>query len=227
MPKSKKYTSKIYKVKKSNLRKSKKGGFSWSDISNWKPDFSNWKSKFADKMNNFSIFKKKGSQLSSQISATTTNDLPETKPQFQSSPSFSSPSFNNTPSNFPENNFSPNKVEPLINQQPTFNPPTPTYEAPKFNNSLNDSEDFKNISPSSLEIKQNNMNSFDNEPKFSGGYHANHSLTNLASKSAPFWQPTAKAQVWVGGKIKKTKKHKSHKKNKAHKKHKKSHKTHH
>ena len=29
MPKSKKYTSKIYKVKKSNLRKSKKGGFSY------------------------------------------------------------------------------------------------------------------------------------------------------------------------------------------------------
>ena len=62
MPKSKKYTSKIYKVKKSNLKKSKKGGFSWSDISNWKPDFTDLKSKFTDKMNNFSIFKKKDTQ---------------------------------------------------------------------------------------------------------------------------------------------------------------------
>jgi hypothetical protein len=211
MPKSKKYTSKIYKVKKSNLKKSKKGGFSWSDISNWKPDFTDLKSKFTDKMNNFSIFKKKDTQLSSP----------------NPSPSFSSQSFKDTPSNFSEDYFSPNKVEPLINQQPTFNLPTPTYEAPKINNSINDNEDFKNIPPSSFGIQQNTMGSFDNKSKFSGGYHATNSLTNLASKATPFWQPTAKAQVLVGGKIKKTKKHKSHKKNKAHKKHKKSHKKNH
>jgi len=222
MPKSKKHTSKIYKVKKSNLRRSKRGGFSWSDISNWKPDFSNWKSKFTEKMNNFSIFKKKDTQLSSQIPASTTNELPETKPQLQPSPSYSSPSYS-SPSNFSEDSFSSNKVMPL-------------YEAPKINNSINDNDGFKNTlpppsSPSfsspSLGTQQNTITSFsDNEPKYSGGYRANHSLTNLASKAAPFWQPTARPQVWVGGKIKKT--YKSHKKNKkSYKKHKKSHKKHH
>ena len=231
MPKSKKYTSKIYKVKKSNLKKSKKGGFSWSDISNWKPDFTDLKSKFTDKMNNFSIFKKKDTQLSSTKPVTTTNELSETKPQFQPSPSYSSPSYSSpsysspsysSPSNFSEDSVSSNKVMPL-------------YEAPKINNSINDNDGLKNTLPpssfsspsfssSSLGTQQNTI---DNETKFSGGYHANHSLTNLASKATPFWQPTAKAQVWVGGKIKKTKKHKFHKKNKAHKKHKKSHKKHH
>jgi hypothetical protein len=236
MPKSKKHTSKIYKVKKSNLRRSKRGGFSWSDISNWKPDFSNWKSKFTEKMNNFSIFKKKDTQLSSQIPASTTNELPETKPSYSSpsysspsysSPSYSSPSYSSPsyspPSNFSEDSFSSNKVTPL-------------YEAPKINNSINDNDGFKNTlpppsSPSfsspSLGTQQNTITSFsDNEPKYSGGYRANHSLTNLASKAALFWQPTARPQVWVGGKIKKT--YKSHKKNKkSYKKHKKSHKKHH
>ena len=249
MPKSKKHTSKIYKVKKSNLRRSKRGGFSWSDISNWKPDFSNWKSKFTEKMNNFSIFKKKDTQLSSQIPASTTNELPETKPSYSSpsyspqsysspsysSPSYSSPSYSSPsysppsyspPSNFSEDSFSSNKVTPLQS----------TYEAPKINNSINDNDGFKNTlpppsSPSfsspSLGTQQNTITSFsDNEPKYSGGYRANHSLTNLASKAAPFWQPTARPQVWVGGKIKKT--YKSHKKNKkSYKKHKKSHKKHH
>jgi hypothetical protein len=229
MPKSKKYTSKIYKVKKSNLRKSKRGGFSWSDISNWNPDFTNWKSKFTDKMNNFSIFKKKDTQLSSTKPVTTTNELSETKPELQSSPSYSSPSYS-SPSNFSEDRVSSNKVMPL-------------YEAPKINNSINDNDGLKNTLPPSsfsspsfssssfsspsfsspsLGTQQNTIN---NEPKFSGGYRANHSLTNLASKAAPFWQPTAKPQVWVGGKIKKT--YKSHKKNKSHKKHKKSYKKHH
>jgi len=234
MPKSKKYTSKIYKVKKSNLRKSKRGGFSWSDISNWKPDFTNWKSTFTDKMSNFSIFKKKDTQLSSTKPVTTTNELSETKPELQSSPSYSSPS------NFSEDSVSSNKVMPL-------------YEAPKINNSINDNDGLKNTLPpssfsspsfsspsfsspsfsspsfssssfssSSLGTQQNTI---DNEPKYSGGYRANHSLTNLASKASPFWQPTAKPQVWVGGKIKKT--YKSHKKNKSHKKHKKSYKKHH
>ena len=229
MPKSKKYTSKIYKVKKSNLRKSKRGGFSWSDISNWKPDFTNWKSTFTDKMNNFSIFKKKDTQLSSTKPVTTTNELSETKPELQSSPSYSSPSYSSpsysSPSNFSEDSVSSNKVMPL-------------YEAPKINNSINDNDGLKNTLPpssfsspsfssssfssSSLGTQQNTI---DNEPKYSGGYRANHSLTNLASKAAPFWQPTAKPQVWVGGKIKKT--YKSHKKNKSHKKHKKSYKKHH
>jgi len=229
MPKSKKYTSKIYKVKKSNLKKSKKGGFSWSDISNWKPDFTDLKSKFTDKMNNFSIFKKKDTQLSSTKPVTTTNELSETKPELQSSPSYSSPSYS-SPSNFSEDRVSSNKVMPL-------------YEAPKINNSINDNDGLKNTLPPSsfsspsfssssfsspsfsspsLGTQQNTIN---NEPKFSGGYRANHSLTNLASKAAPFWQPTAKPQVWVGGKIKKT--YKSHKKNKSHKKHKKSYKKHH
>jgi hypothetical protein len=226
MPKSKKYTSKIYKVKKSNLRRSKRGGFSWSDISNWRPDFTNWKSTFTEKMNNFSIFKKKGTPLSSQIPASTTNELPETKPELQSSPSYSSPSYSSpsysspsysSPSNFSEDSFSSNKVMPL-------------YEAPKINNSINDNDGFKNTLPPpsspSLGTQQNTITSFsDNEPKYSGGYRANHSLTNLASKASPFWQPTAKPQVWVGGKIKKT--YKSHKKNKSHKKHKKSYKKHH
>jgi hypothetical protein len=165
-------------------------------------------------MSNFSIFKKKDTQLSSTKPVTTTNELSETKPELQSSPSYSSLS------NFSEDRVSSNKVMPL-------------YEAPKINNSINDNDGLKNTLPPSsfssssfsspsLGTQQNTIN---NEPKFSGGYRANHSLTNLASKAAPFWQPTAKPQVWVGGKIKKT--YKSHKKNKSHKKHKKSYKKHH
>lgn len=42
--------------------------------------------------------------------------------------------------------------------------------------------------------------------KMRGGYEANTCNKSIASNAAPFWQPTAKPQVWVGGKSKKNKK---------------------
>jgi len=42
--------------------------------------------------------------------------------------------------------------------------------------------------------------------KMRGGYEAHTCNKSIASNAAPFWQPTAKPQVWVGGKSKKNKK---------------------
>jgi len=42
--------------------------------------------------------------------------------------------------------------------------------------------------------------------KMRGGYEAHTCNKSIASSAAPFWQPTAKPQVWVGGKSKKNKK---------------------
>jgi hypothetical protein len=79
-------------------------------------------------------------------------------------------------------------------QSPTVeqSPPTPTFEqlpSPTFEQPSQPpiSEQLTFEQP----IKEQN-----------GGYRGHHSLTNLASKSAPFWQPTAKPQAWVGGKTK-------------------------
>lgn len=42
--------------------------------------------------------------------------------------------------------------------------------------------------------------------KMRGGYQAHICHKSIAENAAPFWQPTAKPQVWVGGKSKKNKK---------------------
>ena len=39
--------------------------------------------------------------------------------------------------------------------------------------------------------------------KMRGGYEAHTCHKSIAENAAPFWQPTAKPQVWVGGKSKK------------------------
>lgn len=39
-----------------------------------------------------------------------------------------------------------------------------------------------------------------------GSYEAHSCYKSIASNAAPFWQPTAKPQVWVGGKSKKNRK---------------------
>ena len=60
MQKSKKinkHKNKTQKIKKYiNSKKFKKGGFSFSDITNWKPDFTSWKSNLTENFRNFSNF---------------------------------------------------------------------------------------------------------------------------------------------------------------------------
>ena len=49
--------------------------------------------------------------------------------------------------------------------------------------------------------------------KMRGGYEAHTCNKSIAFNAAPFWQPTAKPQVWVGGKSKKNKKQNKSRKN--------------
>jgi len=208
MPKSKKINklkNKTHKIKKyNNFRRIKKGGFAWSDITNWNPDFTNWKTKFTEKIKNFNIFKKKNSQLTEQLPvsnisssdaeySSNKNDIQLTEQlpvsNISSSDSEYSPNKNDIQINNSENNILPsdNNILPSDNILPK-----------------NNNDDF------SLNVQKNeNSQSHSTNSNLYGGYRSSHSLTNLASRSAPFWQPTAKAQVWVGGKrIKKhTKKH--------------------
>ena len=152
-----------------NLKKNKRGGFpSWSDISNWRPDFTSWKSGFADKFRNFSIFKKKNQQPIAEDNSSYA-DVPE---QMQ-------------PEQTQMNEIQ--QQPPTLEQQPEQMQP-PTLEQPP-----------EQMQPPSLEQP---TYSPEEQTRQLGGYRGYHSLTNLASKSAPFWQPTAKPQVWVGGKTK-------------------------
>jgi hypothetical protein len=159
-----------------NLKKNKRGGFpSWSDISNWRPDFTSWKSGFADKFRNFSIFKKKNQQPIAEDNSSYADVPEQMQPEqmqpeqtqmneFQQQPPTSEQIQPPTLEQPPEQIQPPEQMQPPTLEQPTYSPEEQTRQL--------------------------------------GGYRGYHSLTNLASKSAPFWQPTAKPQVWVGGKTK-------------------------
>jgi len=209
--------NKTHKIKKyTNFRKLKKGGFSFSDITNWRQNFTNWKSNFTEKLNNFSIFKKKNSQ-SSNKELSVSNISP------------SSPSVNNEISPKVNNDILPkvnNDILPSVNNEISQNDNNEISQNGNNEISQNVNNEF---TPSSNELdfsdkqKNENIDPYSNNSNLYGGYRGYHSLTNLASKSAPFWQPTAKPQVWVGGKKNK----KTHRKNKKiHKKNKKTHKKH-
>jgi hypothetical protein len=185
-----KYANKTHKMKKS-----KRGGFSW-------PDISSWKSSVTEKIRNFNLFKKKNPPSSNQITKTN-NELP--KP-VEPTPVEPKPI---EPRPVTPMSAEPRPIAPSFqNESPQFNFEEPKNEEPK-------NEEPKNEEPKFTETLKNS------DDKIYGGYRPNQSLTNLASTGAPFWQPTAKPQVWVGGKRKHKKTHKKTKKSK--KTHKKRH----